>query len=125
MVKGGEFRRKIRTLAGVWQAWARMPQLFTSANRMRLRFLPHKFGRLALPWLILLGVAATCALPDSLVRTTLLTGSLAVLALAALDALLPRSFPLRRISSPARSFVVLNAASLLSVLVFFVPPEKL
>jgi cellulose synthase/poly-beta-1,6-N-acetylglucosamine synthase-like glycosyltransferase len=125
VVKGGEFRRKIRTLGGVWQAWVRMPQLFTSANRMRLHFLPHKFGRLALPWLILIGVAAICALPDGLVRTTLLTGSLAVLALAALDPLLPRSFPLRRISSPARSFMVLNVASLLSVLVFFIPPEKL
>ena len=125
VVKGGEFRRKIRTLGGVWQAWVRMPQLFTSTNRMRLHFLPHKFGRLALPWLILMGVAATCALPDSLVRTDLLAGSLAVLALAALDPVLPRTFMLRRISSPARSFVVLNAASLLSVLVFLVPPEKL
>jgi hypothetical protein len=48
-----------------------------------------------------------------------------VLALAALDPLLPRKFILRHISSPARSFVVLNAAALLSVLVFFVPPERL
>ena len=48
-----------------------------------------------------------------------------VLVLAALDALLPKTFPLRRISSPARSFVVLNAAALLSVLVFFVPPKIL
>ena len=38
VVSGGEFRRKLRTLAGVWQAWVRLPQLFTSANRMRLHF---------------------------------------------------------------------------------------
>jgi hypothetical protein len=45
--------------------------------------------------------------------------------LAAVDVVLPKNFILRGISSPARSFLVLNVASLLSVLVFFVPPERL
>ena len=125
VIKGGEFRRKMRTLGGVWQTWVRMPQLFTSANRMRMHFLPHKFGRVALPWLILIGVGATFALPDTSVRTSLLVIALVVVALAALDPLLPKKFFLRHISSPARSFVVLNAASLLAVLVFVVPPERL
>ena len=125
VVKGGEFRRKMRTLGGVWQTWVRMPQLFTSANRMRMHFLPHKFGRVALPWLILIGVGAAFALPDTSVRTSLLVIALVVVALAALDPLLPKKFFLRHISSPARSFVVLNAASLLAVLVFVVPPERL
>jgi cellulose synthase/poly-beta-1,6-N-acetylglucosamine synthase-like glycosyltransferase len=125
VVKGGEFRRKLRTLGGVWQAWLRMPQLFTSANRMRMHFLPHKFGRLALPWMILIGLLATWFLPDSPARTGLLAIAVLVLVLAALDSLLPKTFALRRISSPARSFVVLNAAALLSVLVFFVPPKIL
>ncbi len=35
VVEGGEFRRKLRTLAGAWQTWARLPKLFTSSNRMR------------------------------------------------------------------------------------------
>lgn len=125
VIKGGEFRRKLRTLGGVWQAWVRIPQLFTSANRMRLHFLPHKFGRLVLPWLILVGMAAAFSLPDSPVRSTLLAIPIAVLALAALDPLLPKKLLLRHISSPARSFTVLNVASLLSVLVFFVSPERL
>jgi cellulose synthase/poly-beta-1,6-N-acetylglucosamine synthase-like glycosyltransferase len=125
VVKGGEFRRKLRTLGGVWQIWVRMPQLFTSANRMRMHFLPHKFGRVAVPWLILLGIAAAFALPDWPVRTILLLAALAVLVVAAIDPILPKNFFLRRISSPARSFVVLNVASLLSILVFIVPPEKL
>ena len=125
VIKGGEFRRKMRTLAGVWQAWIRMPQLFTSADRMRMHFLPHKFGRLVLPWLILVGMVAVIAMPSGIVRYTLLVVGAAVLALAALDSMLPQNFPLRRISSPARSFVVLNTASLLSVLVFFVSPERL
>jgi biofilm PGA synthesis N-glycosyltransferase PgaC len=125
VVSGGEFRRKLRTLAGVWQIWARVPKLFTSANRMRVHFLPHKFGRVALPWLILIGLVAAIFLPDGPIRSILLTIGVMVLALAALDPLLPRKFFLRRISSPARSFVVLNAAALLSVMVFFVPPESL
>jgi biofilm PGA synthesis N-glycosyltransferase PgaC len=125
VITGGEFRRKLRTLAGVWQIWARLPRLFTSANRMRLHFLPHKFGRVALPWLILVGLIAAIRLPGGAVRSTLLALALVVLVLAALDPLLPKKFALRRISSPARSFVVLNAAALLSVIVFFVPPERL
>ena len=125
VITGGEFRRKLRTLAGVWQIWARLPRLFTSANRMRLHFLPHKFGRVALPWLILVGLIAAIRLPGGVVRSTLLALALGVLVLAALDPLLPKKFVLRRISSPARSFVVLNAAALLSVIVFFVPPERL
>ena len=48
-VAGTEFRRRLRTLAGLWQISARFPALFTSRNRMRWHFLSHKFGRLALP----------------------------------------------------------------------------
>jgi poly-beta-1,6-N-acetyl-D-glucosamine synthase len=125
VVKGGEFRRKMRTLAGMWQACVRMPWLLTSANRMRMHFLAHKFGRLLLPWLILFGIGAALALPISAIRTTLLGIAVAVLLLAAVDPLLPKKFFLRRVSSPARSFVVMNAASLLSVLVFFVPAKLL
>ncbi|HVP54263.1 MAG TPA: glycosyltransferase family 2 protein [Candidatus Eisenbacteria bacterium] len=125
VIQGGEFRRKLRTLGGVWQVWVRMPQLFTSANRMRLHFLAHKFSRLILPWMILVAVLAAWLLPNGLVRSALLALALLVLALAALDPLLPKTFALRRISSPARSFVVLNAAALLSVAVFFVAPDRL
>ena len=125
VVSGGEFRRKLRTLAGVWQVWARLPKLFTSANRMRFHFLPHKFGRLVIPWMILVGLIAIVLLPAGPVQSTLLAIALAVLALAFIDRLLPKGSSLRRLTSPASSFVVLNAASLLSVTVFFVPPERL
>ena len=63
VITGGEFRRKLRTLAGVWQIWARIPRLFTSADRMRMHFLPHKFGRVILPWMVLTGLIAAFALP--------------------------------------------------------------
>ena len=124
-IAGGEFRRKLRTLAGVWQVWVRLPRLFSRQNRMRFHFLPHKFGRLLLPWLLLLGLAGGLLMSGGLLRRSLLILGLAGLALALLDPLLPRDFFLRRISSPARSFFVLNLASLLSAAVFVVPPENL
>ncbi len=124
-IQGGEFRRKLRTLAGLWQVCVRVPGLFTRANRMRFHFVSNKVARLALPWAILGFCAATFALPASRFRLVLLIAELTVLALALLDGFLPRHSLLRRISSPARSFLIVNAASLLSVMVFFVRPETL
>jgi cellulose synthase/poly-beta-1,6-N-acetylglucosamine synthase-like glycosyltransferase len=124
-IQGGEFRRKLRTLAGLWQVCVRLPRLFTRANRMRFHFVSNKVARLVLPWAILCFGAATLALPAGPFRLVLLMAELAVLALALLDGFLPRYSLLRRISSPARSFFIVNAASLLSVMVFFVRPETL
>jgi cellulose synthase/poly-beta-1,6-N-acetylglucosamine synthase-like glycosyltransferase len=123
--EGGEFRRRLRTLAGLWQLFVRLPQLFTSANRMRFHFLSYKFGRLVLPWAILLILGSTLALTNARWRNFLLVDELMLVALAALDRFVPRAFPLKRISSPARTFVAMNAAALLAMLVFFVPPKTL
>lgn len=123
--EGGEFRRRLRTLAGLWQLFARLPQLFTSADRMRFHFLSYKFGRLVLPWAILLIWGSTLALTDSRWRNFLLVDELMLVALAVLDRFVPRTFFLKRISSPARTFMAMNAAALLAVLVFFVPAETL
>lgn len=122
---GGEFRRRMRTLAGLWQVGTRLPLVFTSANRMRFHFLSHKFARLLLPWAIIAIWASTLALPASAFRSFLLLDELAFIALALLDRYVPRGFPLKRISSPARTFLAMNAAALLSLAVFFVPPETL
>jgi cellulose synthase/poly-beta-1,6-N-acetylglucosamine synthase-like glycosyltransferase len=118
---GVEFRRKLRTLAGLWQVHARMRPFFTRANRMRFHFFSHKSTRLALPWAILLVWVATIMLPASSFRSFLLLDELAFVLLAAIDQLVPRSFPLKRVSSPARTFLAMNAAALLSVVVFIVP----
>jgi cellulose synthase/poly-beta-1,6-N-acetylglucosamine synthase-like glycosyltransferase len=123
--EGGEFRRRLRTLAGLWQLFVRLPQLFTSADRMRFHFLSYKFGRLVLPWAILLIWGSTLALTDSRWRNFLLIDELTLVALAVLDRFVPRAFFLKRISSPARTFMAMNAAALLAVLVFFVPAETL
>ena len=122
---GGEFRRRLRTLAGLWQLFVGLPQLFTSANRMRFHFLSYKFGRLVLPWAILLILASTIALPESSWRSFLLIDECMLVLLAAIDRFMPQKFPLKRLASPARTFIAMNAAALLAVLVFFVPRETL
>jgi len=123
--EGVEFRRRLRTLAGLWQVCIRMPWLFTRANRMRLHFLSHKFSRLALPWAIVLVVIASVVMDASPFRSVLLIVEAFVAALALVDLLVPRTFPLKRITSPAHTFLSMNAAALLSVSVFFVQPAML
>jgi cellulose synthase/poly-beta-1,6-N-acetylglucosamine synthase-like glycosyltransferase len=122
---GGEFRRRLRTLAGLWQLFVRVPQLFTNANRMRFHFVSYKFGRLVLPWAILVIFFSTLALPPSSWRSFLLFDECILLGLAAFDRFMPAKFPLKRLTSPARTFVAMNAAALLAVLVFFVSPAVL
>jgi cellulose synthase/poly-beta-1,6-N-acetylglucosamine synthase-like glycosyltransferase len=119
---GGEFRRRWRTLAGLWQLFARMPQLFSSADRMRFHFLSYKFGRLVLPWAVLLIWISTFALPASSWRSFLLVDEWILVAIAVLDRFVPKKLLLKRISSPARTFMAMNVAALLAVLIFFVPP---
>lgn len=124
-VSGTEFRRRLRTLAGLWQLHARWPQLFSRRNRMRFHFMSHKFARLLLPWAILLVFGASLALPPSPFRTSTVGSELCMLALVLFDPFLGRRFPLKRLSSTARTFLVMNAASLASIVVFFAPAARL
>ena len=124
-VAGTEFRRRFRTLAGLWQLHARMPQIFTRRNRMRFHFLSHKFSRLMLPWALLLFAGASIALPASRFRALLLAAELAFVLLAVVNRFVPKGFPLKRLSSPAQTFLVMNAAALAAVAVFFVPARRL
>jgi len=119
-----EFRRKVRTLAGVYQIIAYYPALLGPANRMWLHFLSHKLARLLLPWALLVVAATSFALPNPW-RVLAIAGQAVVYGLAAFDALLPESSPLKRLTSPPRTFVVLMAASLCAIAVLLVPPRKL
>ena len=50
-----EFRRKVRTLAGNYQLFARMPALLNPfANRIWFETISHKIMRLVAPWLLVL-----------------------------------------------------------------------
>jgi cellulose synthase/poly-beta-1,6-N-acetylglucosamine synthase-like glycosyltransferase len=114
-----EFGRKVRTLGGVWQAFARLPELFTPRNRMRLHFLSHKFGRLILPWALLAIVLATLALPPGGLRTTLIWNELALAAAAVAAPIVPKRLRIKRVFSAARAFLSMNLAAAASVRVLF------
>jgi cellulose synthase/poly-beta-1,6-N-acetylglucosamine synthase-like glycosyltransferase len=124
VVSGGEFRRRLRGMAGVWQVFARHPRLFLPSHRMWLHFLSHKFGRLALPWALLAAAAGAACMPPSPLGAGLAAGALALAGLAALDLWMPAGFPLKRLTSPARTFLSMSAAALLSCAVFFVEPRR-
>lgn len=122
---GTEFRRRCRTLGGLWQLFARRPELFTARDRMRFHFLSYKFARLVLPWVMALSVATSFALPAGWFREFMIWGEGGLLALACVDVLMPRWLPLKRITSPARTFLVMNAASVAALAVFFTSPNRL
>jgi cellulose synthase/poly-beta-1,6-N-acetylglucosamine synthase-like glycosyltransferase len=119
-----EFRRKVRTLAGVYQTIGDFPALLGPANRMWLHFVSHKLGRLLLPWALLAVLAASFGLPQPW-RTAALAAQAAFYGLALADLAVPDSWPLKRLTSPVRVFVVLMLASLCAVSIFFVPRRVL
>ncbi len=120
----GEFRRKVRTLAGNYQIISMYPALLTPHNRMLFHFLSYKVGRLALPWLFLGALIASFGLPRPW-NEIVVTGQLAFYGLAAIDALLPEKSAFRRLSTPARTVVAMLSAAALGLSVFFVDPQRL
>jgi poly-beta-1,6-N-acetyl-D-glucosamine synthase len=124
-VAGTEFRRRFRNLAGLYQVHARMPQLFNKCNPMRFHFISHKFSRLVLPWAVLTIAASTIALPGSRLKTFLLGIEITFVLLAVVNRFIPRESLLKRLSSPIQTFLIMNAASMMALTVFFVPPARL
>jgi cellulose synthase/poly-beta-1,6-N-acetylglucosamine synthase-like glycosyltransferase len=120
----GEFRRKLRTLAGNYQIMMKYPALVTWKNRMLFHFVSYKIGRLALPWLFVGMFIASFGLPHPW-GAILVTLQVIFYGLAALDLVLAPDSALKRLATPARTVVTLLAAAALAVSVFFVPPHRL
>ena len=119
-----EFRRKVRLQAGLYQMLKIMPELLSSRNRMRLHFLSAKYGRMVVPYCMIALALATIGLPPFW-RALAAWGQVLFYGLAALDRFVPDRFPLKKLTSPVRTFVVLMAASLAAVRVYFVSPTSL
>jgi poly-beta-1,6-N-acetyl-D-glucosamine synthase len=119
-----EFRRKVRTQAGLYQLLEVMPELLSSRNRMRLHFLSGKYGRTVVPHCLILMALSTFGLPSGL-RTSAALGQLAFYLAALLDPVVPPKFVLKKITSPIRTFVVLMTAAFFALRVFFVSPTSL
>lgn len=118
-----EFRRKVRTQAGVYQLIRYLPELLGRENRCLLVFLSHKAARLLLPiWFAALA-GFSLGLPA---RPAL--WSLGVQAcfygLALVDVVVPETFPLKRITSTARTLVILLAAAAVAISIIFRPSRS-
>lgn len=118
-----EFRRKVRTQAGVIQLWRLFPRLWWPPSAAWFHFSSHKLGRLALPWALVL-VAVGTALWDSPARWVLAAVQLAGYGLAAVDPWIGERHLLKRLSAPLATFLVLMAAAVAAIPAAFQPPEK-
>jgi biofilm PGA synthesis N-glycosyltransferase PgaC len=121
---GSEFRRKVRTQAGIYQLLGRFPALLIPGKRLALAWVSLKLGRLWLPFILLTLLVSSFGLPDPW-RAAALAAQAAFYAAAALDRIVPEGTLLKRLSSPVRTFVVLVLAALSAVAVFFVSPASL
>jgi biofilm PGA synthesis N-glycosyltransferase PgaC len=119
-----EFRRKVRTLAGVYQIVGSYPALLGPGNRMWIHFVSHKLARLFMPWAMIVAAVASFGLPAPW-RFWVIGVQAFAYTLALADAWLPHNFPLRRLTSPLRTFAVLMAASLCALAILFVPARVL
>ncbi len=119
-----EFKRKVRLQAGLYQMLKMMPELLSSRNRMRLHFLSAKYGRIVIPYCMIAAALATIGLPPYW-RAAAACAQILFYGLAALDVAVPDGSSLKKLTSPIRTFVVLMAASLAGVRVYFVSPHSL
>ncbi len=119
-----EFHRKVRTLAGIYQLVRFFPALILPGSRMWAHFLSYKLARLLLPFGLLTLAASSFGLPGGWRAAALGAQGLFYL-LAAADPWIPGPGTLQRAASLCRTFVVLMAASLCAVSIFFVPSHRL
>ena len=119
-----EFRRKVRTLAGIYQLIGYFPALLGPSNPMWIHFVSYKLGRLLLPFALILLAVSSFGLPPAWAKLAV-PGQALFYGLALIDPWVPSKIPIKRISSVIHTFVVLMAASLCAVSIFFVPPRSL
>jgi hypothetical protein len=119
----GEFQRKVRTLAGNFQLMQLAPWTLSFQNRVLFQFLSHKVMRLVLPYMLILLLVSTAFLAADNPAYELfgaLQGAGWILAIAGLRFKLPL---LHRLAAPASALLVLNAAAVVGLYKFLVPPQ--
>jgi biofilm PGA synthesis N-glycosyltransferase PgaC len=119
-----EFKRKVRTQAGLYQILREYPQLLSSSNRMRIHFLSAKFARLLLPFLLILILFSSFGLPEPFAEIAI-AAQVIFYGIAFFDRWIPEDRLIKSVSSPIRTFVVLMAASLMACKIFFIPAKDL
>lgn len=118
-----EFRRKVRTLAGNYQAFARAPWLFSPRYGLLLQVCSHKLGRLLIPFLLPpLFLACLLSPPPGPVAAGL---QAFFYLLAAAGWLAGRRGRSPRILSIPFTFCLLNLAALKAAALYFLAPRRL
>ncbi|MDQ2839731.1 MAG: glycosyltransferase family 2 protein [Acidobacteriota bacterium] len=119
-----EFRRKIRTQAGVYQIIRYFPWLLSPLNHRCVHFVSHKLGRLLLPFAMILLLVSSFGLSDPW-RTIVLSCQAAFYLTAIVDSIIPEGMTLKRLSAVVRAFTVLVAAAFCALAVFVMPAHQL
>ncbi|HTS62459.1 MAG TPA: glycosyltransferase family 2 protein [Candidatus Acidoferrales bacterium] len=119
-----EFRRKVRTLAGVCQIIGQYPALLGPRNRMWIHFVSHKLARLVMPWALIAAAGATWFMAEPW-NYWAGAAQAAGYGLGLVDPWVKDSSPLKHLTSPARTFMALMIAALCAVCVVFIPARKL
>ena len=119
-----EFRRKVRTQAGVLQLLGTFPGLFSSRNRLRFHFVSLKIGRLLLPYLLAILLLSAFALPAAW-RWWAIFPQLVFWMLVLIDPFIPTGSWFKRVTALPRAFGVLVSAALYALKILFVPPRRL
>lgn len=110
-----EFRRKLRTLAGNWQLMVNLPRLLNPfGNPAWFAFISHKLLRLIAPWALIAALVASGCTRQPL-YVVLFVLQLLAYALATLAITRPRVAARIPLAGIAGTFVILNAAALLSL----------
>lgn len=110
----GERKRKIRTLTGNFQSFARHRWLFSPrSNPLFVQFVSHKWFRLLVPYALMVMWTASLLTTGPFYRLAA-AGQFAFYALAVLGASIPR-LRRSRLVSFAEVFVELNRASVLAL----------
>ncbi|MGP8246068.1 MAG: glycosyltransferase family 2 protein [Bryobacteraceae bacterium] len=119
-----EFRRKVRTQAGIIQLLGTFPGLFSSRNRMRFHFVSLKIGRLLLPYLVAALLLTSFGLPLPW-RWFAALPQLAFWFLALLDPFMPAGGAAKKLTGVPRAFAVLVWAAACAWKILFVSPRDL
>lgn len=114
-----EFWRKVRTLAALFQYVGRH-----GFGRHWFHFFSYKISRLLLPYALLVVAVASVYLPAP-VNYIAAFAQVVFYGLALADPWIPEHGIVKRISSPARTFCMLMAASLWAASVVFIPSSRM
>jgi len=120
-----EFRRKVRTQAGLYQLLKQEPRLLMPwTNRLWGAFVSLKLGRLFMPHLLLICFLCGFFLP-SIWRAMALAGQGCLYGAALIDRIVPPGSRLKRLTSVCHTFAVLMFAAFFAQSILFRNPETL